>query len=352
MKQTIFLIGNPAAGMNALKKINEAAAIIKNRGHDVKVLLTGKRGDAESFAREIVRKSEVRSQKPKIQDAGYKIQDNHASCIVHHASEDSELRTPNSELLIIAAGGDGTYNEVINGIACTDIPMAILPLGTTNVLAKELNMPDNIENALNIALRGKTQKVCLGRITLIPVYDPWEVRSLKTAENSNTRHSSLLTRHFLLMAGIGYDGETVYGIKKGLKKYSGKGAYILSGLKTLMRWAPDKLTFTMNGKSCEGYSAIICKTSKYGGNFRIAPDADIKRNNLYAFIMHGKNRLDIFRYISGIITKRHLKFKDITYQQIKNMEITGNAHIQIDGDYFGMTPARIEIVPDALRLVY
>ncbi|MBA3071580.1 MAG: hypothetical protein FP829_05395, partial [Nitrospirae bacterium] len=151
MKQTIFLIGNPAAGMNALKKINEAAAIIKNRGHDVKVLLTGKRGDAESFAREIVRKSEVRSQKPKIQDAGYKIQDN-------HASEDSELRTPNSELLIIAAGGDGTYNEVINGIACTDIPMAILPLGTTNVLAKELNMPDNIEDALNIALRGKTQK--------------------------------------------------------------------------------------------------------------------------------------------------------------------------------------------------
>ena len=311
MKQTIFLIGNPAAGRNALRKINEAAAIIKNRGHDVQVLLTKKRGDAESFARQI-------SSEAGVQRLEFK--------------NNSSLGTCHSSLLVIAAGGDGTYNEVINGIACTNIPMAILPLGTTNVLAKELNIPEDVEKAVDIALNGKIHTICLGKITSNP--------------------PSLLTRHFLLMAGIGYDGETVYGIKKGLKRYSGKGAYILSGLKTLMRWAPDKLTFTMDGKSCEGYSAIICKTSKYAGNFRIAPDADINKNNLYAFIMHSRNRLDILRYISGILTKKHLKFKDITYQQAENIEVKGNAHIQIDGDYFGMTPARIEIVPDALRLVY
>ncbi|MBI3378109.1 MAG: diacylglycerol kinase family lipid kinase [Nitrospirae bacterium] len=323
MKQTIFLIGNPAAGRNALRKINEATAIIKNKGHNVEMLLTGKRGDAESFARQIssefrVKSSELRNDK------------------------NLELITLNSKLLIIAAGGDGTYNEVINGIACTNIPMAILPLGTTNVLAKELNIPEDVEKAVDIALNGKIHTICLGKITSNPPSPP----------GLAPRSGAGVTRHFLLMAGIGYDGETVYGIKKGLKKYSGKGAYILSGLKTLMRWAPDKLTFTMDGKSCEGYSAIICKTSKYAGNFRIAPDADIKNADFYAFIMHGKNRLNIFRYVSGIITKRHLKFKDITYLQIKNMEITGNAHIQIDGDYFGMTPARIEIVPDAMRLVY
>ncbi|MDP2279075.1 MAG: diacylglycerol kinase family lipid kinase [Nitrospirota bacterium] len=317
MKQTIFLIGNPAAGKNALRKINEAAAIIKNKGHDVEMLLTGKRGDAESFARQISRQSTVESHPPTVPP------------LVRGGLKGGYS---NPELLIIAAGGDGTYNEVINGIACTNIPMAILPLGTTNVLAKELNIPDDIEKAVDIALNGKIHTVCLGKITSNP--------------------PSPLTRHFLLMAGIGYDGETVYGIKKGLKKYSGKGAYILSGLKTLMRWAPDKLTFTMDGKSCEGYSAIICKTSKYAGNFRIAPDADINKNNLYAFIMHSRNRLDILRYISGILTKKHFKFKDITYQQAENIEVKGNAHIQIDGDYFGMTPARIEIAPDALRLVY
>ena len=81
----------------------------------------------------------------------------------------------NPELLIIAAGGDGTYNEVINGIACTNIPMAILPLGTTNVLAKELNIPEDVEKAVDIALNGKIHTICLGKIT------------------SNPPHSSLVT---------------------------------------------------------------------------------------------------------------------------------------------------------------
>jgi YegS/Rv2252/BmrU family lipid kinase len=312
MKQTIFLISNPAAGRNALKKINEAAVIIKSRGHDVRVLLTKKRGDAESFAREI----------SQMQDAGYKIQDKD---IVHRASC----------ILIIAAGGDGTYNEVINGIARTNIPMAILPLGTTNVLAKELGISKAIKTAVSIALERNSRYVSLGRITI--------EASHEMPQNS---------RYFCLMAGIGYDAETVYGIKDEIKRHSGKGAYILSGLKTLLRWAPDKLAFTMNGESCEGYSAIICKASKYGGNFRIAPDADIKNADFYAFIMHGKNRLDIFRYVSGIVAGKHLRFTDITYKKIENMAVMGKAHIQIDGDYFGMTPARIEIVPDALRLVY
>jgi YegS/Rv2252/BmrU family lipid kinase len=301
MKQTIFLIGNPAAGRNALKKINEAAAIIKNKGHDVQMLLTKKRGDAESFAREIAVTQPLNP-------------------------------NPKNLSLIIAAGGDGTYNEVINGIACTNIPMAILPLGTTNVLAKELNIPDDIEKAVDIALNGKIHTVCLGKINSTP--------------------PSPLTRHFLLMAGIGYDAETVYGIKKGLKKYSGKGAYILSGLKTLLRWAPDKLTFTMDGKSYEGYSAIICNAAKYAGNFNVAPDADITEPNLRVFIMRSRKRLDIIRYVSGIIIKRHLGFKDITYLKAERIDIRGNAHIQIDGDYLGLTPAKIEVIPDALRLAY
>jgi len=295
----IFLIGNPAAGRNALKTIKEASAIIKSRGYDVKVLLTEKRGDAESFAREI-------------------------------AANQPLVPSSQPPPLIIAAGGDGTYNEVINGIAQSDIPMAILPLGTTNVLAKELGIPEDIEEALDIALGAEAHDVRLGKITL----------------------SEHISRYFCLMVGIGYDADTVYGIKEKIKKYSGKGGYILSGLKTLAEWAPDKLTFTFDGKSLEGYSAIICKISKYAGNFRVAPDANIEKDNFCAFIMHGGRRRDILRYISGIIAGRHLKFKDITYQEIKKMEVEGSAHVQIDGDYLGITPAKIETVPCALKLVY
>lgn len=322
MNRDIILIGNPIAGGNAMKKIEKSVKIIKDRGFNVRLMLTGKKGDAELFAREISRNQSQNPTPPQPPLGKGGIEEG---------------------VLIIAAGGDGTYNEVINGIACTDIPMAILSLGTTNVLARELNIPEDIDKALDIALSGRIQTVCLGRITLIQNIPPHPPLTKGGAEGD---------RYFCLMAGIGYDGETVYGVSNKIKKYSGKGAYIWSGLKTLLSWNPDKLTFNIDGKLCEGYSAIVCNASKYAGNFKVAPNASLRDPFLYAFIMHGRRRLDIIRYVSGIITKRHLWFRDITYQQAEKIEIKGNAYIQIDGDYLGRTPAKIEVVPDALRLVY
>lgn len=315
MRKKIILIGNPVAGRGAAGRIARAVDIIKSRGFNVRLMLTGKKGDAESFAKEIVQNSENPPLSPFAKGG-------------------------QGGILIIAAGGDGTYNEVINGIACTDIPMAILPLGTTNVLAKELDIPEVMEKALDIALGGKVQNVCLGKITL-------------SAQVSGVScQGSGITRYFLLMAGIGFDGEAVYGIKNRIKRYSGKGAYIWSGLKTFMLWNPDKLTFNIDNRGYDGYSAIICNAAKYAGHFKVAPDAKLQEPSLYAFIMQGRKRSDIVRYVSGIIRGNHLKLSDMTYRKAEKIEINGKACIQIDGDYLGKTPATIEIVPDALKLVY
>ena len=296
-------------GRGAAGRIARAVDMIKSRGFNVRLMLTGKKGDAESFAREIFK-------------------------------DQSEIPDTRPVPLIIAAGGDGTYNEVINGIAYSDIPMAILPLGTTNVLARELDIPEVMEKALDIALGGKVQNVCIGKITL-------------SAQLSGVScQGSGITRYFLLMAGIGFDGEAVYGIKSRIKRYSGKGAYIWSGLKTFISWNPDRLTFNIDGKLCEGYSAIICNAAKYAGHFKVAPDAKLQEPSLYAFIMQGRKRSDILRYVSGIIRGNHLKFSDMAYRKAEKIEINGDACIQIDGDYFGRTPAAIEVVPDALKLVY
>lgn len=307
MRKKIILIGNPVAGRGAAGRIARAVDIIKRRGFNVQLMLTGKKGDAELFSKEI-------------------------------SKDQSEVPDTQPLPLIIAAGGDGTYNEVINGIAYTGIPMAILPLGTTNVLARELNIPEVMEKALDIALGGKVQNVCIGKITL--------------REHNGHDSNSELTRYFLLMAGIGFDGEAVYGIKSRIKRYSGKGAYIWSGLKTFISWNPDRLTFNIDGKLCEGYSAIICNAAKYAGDFKVAPDAKLHEPNFYAFIMQGRKRSDIVRYVSGIIRGNHLKLSEMIYKKAEKIEINGKACIQIDGDYFGRTPATIEIVPDALKLVY
>ena len=294
MKSLIALISNPAAKNTSEKKIDLACRFLRSKGYEVEKLSTKQRGDAETLAREAVKKSPS---------------------------------------LIVAAGGDGTFSEVMNGLIGSDIPMAILPLGTTNVLARELNIPDDVEGSMEIAVHGKPRGISLGKIVL-------------------TGRNSPPPRHFCLMAGIGYDGETVFRINETLKKVWGKGAYIYSGITTLLQFKPSVLTFNIDGKMYSGYSAIIGNAAKYGGNFTVTPDARITDPALYVCLFKGAGRPDFFRYVFGIITKRHLRYEDVVYLKAEKIEITGSSHVQVDGDYLGTTPAKVEVVRDALKLVF
>jgi diacylglycerol kinase (ATP) len=294
MNSPIVLIANPAAKRCSERKIRKAVELLGSSDREVILRLTERRGDAEEMAR-------------------------------REAEKGSSL--------IVASGGDGTFNEVINGIANTETGMAILPMGTTNVLAKELGIPENVEGAVRVALRMKTHTVSLGRITLLSGSLPTD-------------------RHFCLMAGIGFDGDTVRSVSTALKKRSGKGAYIMGGFKTLMTYSPEPLTFTVNEEVCSGYFGIVGKASKYGGNFRVTPDARLENPDLYVCIMHGKKRMDLVRYALGILTSRHLGFKDVTYRRASYVRVEGNAFVQIDGDYIGRTPATITVAPNSLKLIY
>ena len=320
MKSSIFLINNPTAKKASDKKIARASHFLFSRGYDVEIFATKQRGDAESLAREAIKKSPS---------------------------------------LIIAAGGDGTINEVINGIVGSEIPLAILPLGTTNVLAKELNIPETIRGALEIAVTKAPQSISLGRIVQSPDFkNPPSPPFTKGRYDSRPMgmggliNPSLVTRYFVLMAGIGFDGEAVFGINETVKKFSGKGAYVYSGLKTLLTFNPGELTFDSDGKTYHGYSAIIGNAAKYGGNFKITPDARLTDPFFYLCIFKGRKRVDILKYLFGIVLGKHLRFKDIEYVKASAIEIQGNTHVQIDGDYFGMTPVKVEIVTDILRLIF
>lgn len=293
MKSSIILIANPVSKRASEREIQGAIRLLNSAGHEVDLHLTKKRGDAEDFARRYSR---------------------------------------TGESFIIAAGGDGTFNEVINGIANTETKMAILPMGTTNVLAKELAIPENVEGAVNRALNGAVHKISLGKISIT--------------------HPLPVTRYFSLMAGIGFDGAAVFSVNESLKRYSGKGAYVLSGLKTLMKYSPEELIFAADGEAYSGYSAIIGNASKYGGHFKVTPDAALREPLLCVFIMHGKRRSDLLRYFWGIIRGKHLRYRDITYLKASLVEVKGIAHMQIDGDYLGASPAVITVVPNALRLIY
>ncbi|NWF51576.1 MAG: diacylglycerol kinase family lipid kinase [Nitrospirae bacterium] len=300
MKSSIIIIFNPIAKKASERKIAKAYDLLKSKGYRVEVLTTRNKGHAENLTIEAIK---------------------------------------DNPSLIIAAGGDGTFNEVVNGVAGTEIPMAILPFGTTNVLAKELGVPENVESAIEFALSRTSKAVSLGKISSI-------------YENQLTHHSSPISRYFLLMAGIGFDGETVSRINETVKKISGKGAYIISGFETLMTYNPKEIIIDINGKTCNGYSVIISKVAKYGGNFKITPNARLTDPFFYVCLFKGKRRIDILRYVIGIVVGRHLGYGDVDYIKASQVKVKGDAHIQIDGDYFGKTPADFEVVPNAVMLVF
>jgi diacylglycerol kinase (ATP) len=290
MKSSVVIIYNPAARCASAKKVESASSFLRSKGFFPEIVLTEQRGHAEHLAVSAVGKS------PR---------------------------------MIIAAGGDGTINEVVNGMAGSDTPLAILPLGTTNVLARELDIPDDVHGALERALGGYPRSVSLGRI-----------------------EGAKFSRYFCLMAGIGFDGRAVHGVNTSLKKLSGKAAYILSGVKNFVLYSPDDIPLSIDGSRYHCSTAVIGKSRKYGGNFEVTPDATLLDPSLYACIFQGRKRTDLLRYVFGVVRGRHLSYRDVVYRKSESIEIYGNAHIQVDGDYLGVAPARISVVKDVMNIIW
>jgi YegS/Rv2252/BmrU family lipid kinase len=264
---------------------------LRERGRKVELLYTQQRGDAERFSRE------------------------------------AAVRTPE---MVMAAGGDGTFNEVANGLANSDVPMALLPMGTTNVLAKEFSIPEDAKGAVETALRGSARTVSLGKIE-------WEGQ----------------WRYFCFVTGMGFDSEAVYRARGNpLMKVSGKATHILCGLKILAGWSPPVLSVTADGRQYEGYSVIVCNAAKYAGHMKVAPDASMLEPPLYMFLMHGRRRVDILRYVFGVLAGRNTKYKDVTYKRVEIVRVEGAARIQADGDYLGKVPAVITADAARIKLVY
>jgi diacylglycerol kinase family enzyme len=311
------LIANPTAGGGSERLIKEAYNLLVDRDIEVELFYTDHKGHAETIARGVARGLEVRGTEDL---AGH---------------------------IVIVAGGDGTYNEVANGLVHTQIPMAILPMGTTSVLAREIKIPLNIERAVETITEGVLIEANLG---LIECY----IQSQKTR------------RYFLLMAGIGFDGDTVRAVATDKKKKIGKLAYILQGFKQFVHYTGYSIQIQMaENRFITGRpdaagpdwaildcgNIIIGKGAHYGGPFTITADASLLDNTFFAFATKGKSRLDILRQVIWIVLNRHQNLPDSSYFEARRMYIEGDAPIQIDGDYIGTLPANLTVAERALRLL-
>ncbi|MDD2540542.1 MAG: diacylglycerol kinase family protein [Desulfuromonadaceae bacterium] len=229
--------------------------------------------------------------------------------------------------LVIVAGGDGTINAVTNGLKPGTATLAVLPFGTSNVLAAEIGIT-SIDNALERIKGKKTQSLSVGVIEL---------------EGHCHR--------FLLMAGIGLDGAVVRDVWPFGKRFLRQGAYVLSALKNAMAWDTTLFNIDTSERNITCHTAIICNASRYGGNFVLSPDSSLFSSGLSAVCITENTRrtylnsaLDLFR---GMAEAN----RDMIRLHSSVFEVSGNHPIQIDGDFIGYGPARISTCADFARII-
>jgi diacylglycerol kinase (ATP) len=282
----LLVIHNPVAGGRRARRLRAVVERLETQ-HRVQVLVrsTSGRGDAEAFARDVV---------PGTIDA------------------------------VVAAGGDGTINEVINGLAIhaaagRAVPLGIVPMGTANVLAGELGLPT----------------------------DPDGVARVLAGDRTALIHPAVANgRVFSMMAGVGLDARVVECVDTRLKRRIGKGAYVVETLKQLATRPDVRYRVSLDGGPAQEVAAVIAaKGHFYGGRFVCAPDARLTEPELQVCLFPRGGRWNALRYVWGVTAGRLRHFPDYRVIPAQRLRIEGPVGdaVQGDGDVAARLPVDIAL---------
>ena len=232
---------------------------------------------------------------------------------------------------IIVSGGDGTINEVLQGIVGRNIRLAIWPRGTANVLARELGIPTSQSKVTEIIARANTKLIYPG---------------LATQEETGER------RYFFLMAGIGLDASVVRGVHPGLKRRIGKAAFWYSGLEHLAGWVPVPFDLEVEGRVFTATFAAIGKASLYGGGLSITPRARIDQPEFEVCVMTAKSRLRYLRLLPAIVRGGlENDVRDVQFTKTVHARVKGHVAVQVDGELIGHPPMSFDVVHEPLEII-
>ena len=230
--------------------------------------------------------------------------------------------------LIVAAGGDGTVNEVVNGLASvkSHLPVAFLPLGTANVLAAEIGLSTKPQAFLRMLASPHLRTIRLGLVG---------------------------GRHFLLMASAGLDATVVRGVDLTLKRRTGQMAYAIEAIRQTLSYDFPEFNLTIDGGRYSARMAVICRARCYGGPFQLAPRANLGDPNFQVVLLPDSGKSAALRYGIGLITGRLPVMEGVQIVAGSDIEIDGplGAPLQADGDLIGTLPAKITIAEPTICLV-
>ena len=227
---------------------------------------------------------------------------------------------------VVAAGGDGTVNEVVNGLDATKSTLGVIPVGTMNVLALELGIPPQIEKALAVIRSGKRKKLDLG----------WANQ-----------------KKFIQLAGVGLDAETVRRTPPDAKRAWGPWSYLLTAAQLMVAPAPVLRVKIPGKKELKGAMVLIGNGRHYGGPFQFFPKADMADGLLDVCIFPKSGPLDLLWYLQAVLLGGPQSLPDVSYLQVPELKVEADdpVALEVDGEYSGETPVTFRVERKALEVI-
>ncbi|MFL5627643.1 MAG: diacylglycerol/lipid kinase family protein [Ktedonobacteraceae bacterium] len=285
------IIANPTSGRYAqqVHQLVEAMKYLRRHGWQVELKLTREAGDAGRLAAEAV---------------AAKIQ------------------------VVVAVGGDGTINEIIQELAGSETALGVLPFGTVNVWARETNIPLDTTGACEVLVHGRTRTIDLGCIN---------------------------ERYFLLMAGIGLDAEITNAVEKKPIKRLGVLGYLLVGAWLGLGYTSFRVSLYMNTRILKknALQIIIGNTQLYGGAIKYTWRAKCDDGVLDVCVIRQRSMLGRLVVLKDFLLHREQRHQWVSYAKCTSGDIRTRkpVAIQVDGDPMGYTPATFKVVPGALKVI-
>lgn len=243
-----------------------------------------------------------------------------------HATQIARDLDPAHVDVVVAAGGDGTINEVANGLIGRPIPMTIAPLGTANVFAFETGLGLKLSRAARLPSEGLVAEI---------------------------RPALAGKRGFLLMVSAGTDARVVANVDRGIKRYLGKTAYVLAAVREILSGRPGRIQVTVDGIRHEAGLVVVTHASHYAGPFVIAPNVRMGDDSVCVVLLKGVRRRSLVKYAMALLLNRLPTLKDATVLRAHRVRIDGpeGQPIQSDGDVIGQAPMDIVLGSRPLRIL-
>ena len=245
---------------------------------------------------------------------------------------DAQQEARDTNFPIIVIGGDGTVNEVVNGLGGRSIPLIIFPVGTANLLSKEVGLSKNFQDIKNLIQYGKIRLFDTGYI------------------QGNTQRQ----RRFLSLASLGFDAEITRLMMHKRNGLIHPYSYLMPIWQVLKEYSFPFFTMFIDDRFvAKGTTAIIGNIKKYGGYFSITKQAKPDDGLLDVCIFQGRSRLDYFRYFLSILLHCPTVNHDVQYFKGKKIKIISNKPIpvELDGDFWGYTPITCGVTPRTIPLL-